>query len=115
MTLILSHAARESINVSRQVSGNFTSPATHINRAARAASVPLDRPRTRLHRVLRVFLFFVMFYVKVKVAHDAFSALMLLVGWQEGHPACKELRPPKRFLAFYRRQMAFPSITIVQT
>jgi len=21
----------------------------------------------------------------------AFSALMLLVGWQEGHPACKEL------------------------
>jgi len=22
-------------------------------------------------------------------AVDAFSALMLLVGWQEGHPACK--------------------------
>ena len=22
---------------------------------------------------------------------DAFSALMLLVGWQEGHPACKKL------------------------
>jgi len=24
-------------------------------------------------------------------ALDAFSALMLLVGWQEGHPACKKL------------------------
>ena len=23
--------------------------------------------------------------------HLAFSALMLLVGWQEGHPACKKL------------------------
>jgi len=22
---------------------------------------------------------------------SAFSALMLLVGWQEGHPACKKL------------------------
>jgi len=22
---------------------------------------------------------------------NAFSALMLLVGWQEGHPACKQL------------------------
>jgi len=22
--------------------------------------------------------------------HFAFSALMLLVGWQEGHPACKK-------------------------
>ena len=26
-----------------------------------------------------------------------------------------ESRPPKRFLAFYRRQMAFPGITVVQT
>jgi len=26
-----------------------------------------------------------------------------------------EPRPPKRFLAFYRRHMAFPGITIVQT
>jgi len=25
------------------------------------------------------------------VLRCAFSALMLLVGWQEGHPACKEL------------------------
>ena len=24
--------------------------------------------------------------------HSAFSALTLLVGWQEGHPACKKLR-----------------------
>jgi len=23
--------------------------------------------------------------------HKAFSTLMLLVGWQEGHPACKKL------------------------
>jgi len=23
---------------------------------------------------------------------SAFSALMLLVGWQEGHPACKKLK-----------------------
>jgi len=23
--------------------------------------------------------------------NDAFSALTLLVGWQEGHPACKKL------------------------
>ena len=26
-----------------------------------------------------------------KVAEFAFSALTLLVGWQEGHPACKKL------------------------
>jgi len=25
------------------------------------------------------------------VVLNAFSALMLLVGWQEGHPACKQL------------------------
>jgi len=25
------------------------------------------------------------------IVHYAFSALMLLVGWQEGHPACKKL------------------------
>jgi len=24
-------------------------------------------------------------------SNSAFSALMLLVGWQEGHPACKKL------------------------
>jgi len=27
----------------------------------------------------------------VSVVHYAFSALTLLVGWQEGHPACKKL------------------------
>jgi len=26
-----------------------------------------------------------------KASNDAFSALTLLVGWQEGHPACKKL------------------------
>jgi len=26
-----------------------------------------------------------------KECETAFSALMLLVGWQEGHPACKKL------------------------
>ena len=31
----------------------------------------------------RLFIFFVLCYL-------AFSALTLLVGWQEGHPACKE-------------------------
>jgi len=25
------------------------------------------------------------------IVYVAFSALMLLVGWQEGHPACKKL------------------------
>jgi len=24
-------------------------------------------------------------------SHQSFSALMLLVGWQEGHPACRKL------------------------
>ena len=27
----------------------------------------------------------------VRFAHNPFSALTLLVGWQEGHPACKKL------------------------
>jgi len=34
-------------------------------------------------------------YVRVVICYDitlfAFSALTLLVGWQEGHPACKKL------------------------
>ena len=30
-----------------------------------------------------------MFYYQTMIA--AFSALTLLVGWQEGHPACKKL------------------------
>jgi len=33
---------------------------------------------------------FLLFYHDF-VAHFAFSALTLLVGWQEGHPACKKL------------------------
>jgi len=37
-------------------------------------------------------LFTVMYCVKVfAFSAFAFSALMLLVGWQEGHPACKKL------------------------
>jgi len=31
------------------------------------------------------------FYVTVVLCLSAFSALTLLVGWQEGHPACKKL------------------------
>ena len=31
------------------------------------------------------------FTVLVPAHLDAFSALTLLVGWQEGHPACKKL------------------------
>jgi len=31
------------------------------------------------------YIHFLLYYV-----HDAFSALMLLVGRQEGHPACKK-------------------------
>jgi len=31
------------------------------------------------------------FYVHQQHAGGAFGALMLLIGWQEGHPACKKL------------------------
>ena len=31
-----------------------------------------------------------LFHVVI-IMHAAFSALTLLVGWQEGHPACKKL------------------------
>jgi len=31
------------------------------------------------------------FYISALYVTIAFSALMLLVGWQEGHPACKKL------------------------
>jgi len=31
------------------------------------------------------------FYCAINCEHIAFSALTLLVGWQEGHPACKKL------------------------
>jgi len=34
--------------------------------------------------VVRIFCLFYLYYF-------AFSALTLLVGWQEGHPACKKL------------------------
>jgi len=34
------------------------------------------------------FLFHILFLLQLTFA---FSALMLLVGWQEGHPACKKL------------------------
>ena len=30
-------------------------------------------------------------YIRVLFKRNAFSALTLLVGWQEGHPACKKL------------------------
>ena len=30
-------------------------------------------------------------YIKFILSYMAFSALTLLVGWQEGHPACKKL------------------------
>ena len=33
----------------------------------------------------------VFIHVFCTLAYHAFSALMLLVGWQEGHPACKKL------------------------
>jgi len=34
----------------------------------------------------------IIFYFYIDFLHIfAFSALMLLVGWQEGHPACKKL------------------------
>ena len=32
-----------------------------------------------------------LFYMRVCVICKSFSALTLLVGWQEGHPACKKL------------------------
>ena len=38
-------------------------------------------------RVVRVYMWIA---TTVSVVHYAFSALMLLVGWQEGHPACKK-------------------------
>ena len=39
-------------------------------------------------RVVRVYMWIA---TTVSVVHYAFSALTLLVGWQEGHPACKKL------------------------
>ena len=33
----------------------------------------------------------IQFFFKLIVFNIAFSALTLLVGWQEGHPACKKL------------------------
>jgi len=32
-----------------------------------------------------------MFFIVFLYEEDAFSALMVSVGWQEGHPACKKL------------------------
>jgi len=34
---------------------------------------------------------FIIVIIIIKGIYIAFSALMLLVGWQEGHPACKKL------------------------
>ena len=48
-----------------------------------------------IHRALRrgTVCFFSYLYVYVHTnVHFAFSALMLLVDWQEGHPACKNTR-----------------------
>jgi len=39
--------------------------------------------------ILHLFLPFVHYHVTTLILY-AFSALMLLVGWQEGHPACKK-------------------------
>jgi len=39
-----------------------------------------------------LFVFFIPGILLLDVKIRAFSVLMLLVGWQEGHPACKKLR-----------------------
>jgi len=36
-------------------------------------------------------LYYIHLYFTKEAAVNAFSALTLLVGWQEGHPACKKL------------------------
>ena len=43
--------------------------------------------------VLNKYIYCVIYYhfQHTVVLHFAFSASMLLVGWQEGHPACKKL------------------------
>jgi len=43
-----------------------------------------------MDRTLKIFHFFPAFYILIS-AFFAFSALSLLVGRQEGHPACKKL------------------------
>jgi len=42
-----------------------------------------------LGRILFVVLY--RYFVYCLKLYEAFSALTLLVGWQEGHPACKKL------------------------
>jgi len=36
-----------------------------------------------------LFILLFIYHLKLSVYHSAFSALTLLVGWQLGHPACK--------------------------
>jgi len=50
----------------------------------------LQYTHARLHRSLAACVS-VCVYLSVSSSVCAFSALMLLVGWQEGHPACKKL------------------------
>ena len=45
----------------------------------------MPAPQIRFYDFWRYINLYVCMYV------SAFSALMLLVGWQEGHPACKKL------------------------
>ena len=43
------------------------------------------------HSIIDVYSLYYYYYMAVRDSYLAFSALMLLVGRQEGHPACKKL------------------------
>jgi len=43
------------------------------------------------HSIIDVYLLYYYYYMAVPDSYLAFSALTLLVGRQEGHPACKKL------------------------
>jgi len=51
-----------------------------------AVQSPIHISQNNLFNICLTKLFSLIFCVL-----DAFSALTLLVGWQEGHPACKKL------------------------
>ena len=61
-----------------------------LESAARHLPHPSDSQRIRYHSCLGVVVDFAIIYaVHAVFLIDPFSALTLLVGWQEGHPACK--------------------------
>ena len=84
------------------ISGGFESVNPHLNTAlpfiitsrsitASKPSKPVNPshlvPRFVLLTTVRIYKLYLLTYLHF----SAFSALTLLVGWQEGHPACKKL------------------------